>query len=65
MGGDLGDVVRYGCPILIRNSADLKKAGAPLRGGIRPETMGNPKKKLWIDPAGQKQHTLNPDLVTP
>ena len=46
VGGDLGDVVRYGCPILIRSSADLKKAGAPLRGGVRPETMGNPKKTL-------------------
>ena len=63
MRGDLGDVVRYGCPILIRSSADLKKAGAPLRGGVRRETIGIPK-KLWVDPAGQKPNTLNLDLVS-
>ena len=44
LGADLGDVVRHGCPVLIRRLADPKTAEAPLRGGVRLETRGNPEK---------------------
>ena len=42
--GDLGDVVRHGCLVLIRRLAELKKAEAPLRDVFFWETMGNPEK---------------------